>query len=88
MEMTGKLAALGDLPAEEGFGAVLVAAANGLLALALIAGVLFLMNRLQEKKNHSSSSDFESMENIEKLENTENTENIGNPESEKGEPQK
>ncbi|MCM1334103.1 MAG: hypothetical protein NC084_02845 [Bacteroides sp.] len=44
------LSALGDLPAGEGFSAILGAALNGLLALALIFAVLIVMDRVRKKK--------------------------------------
>lgn len=52
-----KPAAVGDLPAGEGFGAVLGAALNGLLALALIFAVLIVMNKVREKKEAEKPSD-------------------------------
>ncbi len=51
------LAAIGDMPAEEGFGAIIGAALNGLLALALIFIVLSAMNRVSKKKNSGESSE-------------------------------
>lgn len=59
-EMTAifeKIAAVGDLPAGEGLGAVLGAALNGLLALALIFGVLIVMDRVRKKKETGKPSD-------------------------------
>lgn len=52
-----KPAAVGDLPAGEGFGAVLGAALNGLLALALIFAVLIVMNKVREKKEAEKPPD-------------------------------
>lgn len=52
-----KIAAVGDLPAGEGLGAVLGAALNGLLALALIFGVLIIMDRVRKKKGAGIPSD-------------------------------
>lgn len=52
-----RFAALGDLPAGEGFGAVLGVALNGLLALALIFGVLMIMDRVHEGKNTDPERD-------------------------------
>ncbi len=59
-EMTAifeKIAAVGDLPAGEGLGAVLGAALNGLLALALIFGVLIVMDQVRKKKEAGKPSD-------------------------------
>lgn len=42
---------LGDMPAEEGLSAVAVSALGAFVALALIFMVLFIMNKLYEKKH-------------------------------------
>lgn len=55
--ISSEMTAVGDLPAREGFGAVLGAALNGLLALALIFGVLVVMNKIREKKEAGTPSD-------------------------------
>lgn len=57
-----KIAALGDLPAGEGFGAVLGVALNGLLALALIFGVLMILDRVHQKKNDDPEKNTEAPE--------------------------
>ena len=44
------LLSLGDMPAQDGFSAVAVYALGAFGALALIFAVLFIMNKIYEKK--------------------------------------
>lgn len=57
-----KIAALGDLPAGEGFGAVLGVALNGLLALALIFVVLMILDRVHKRKDTDPEKNTEAPE--------------------------
>lgn len=57
LRISSEMTAVGDLPAGEGIGAVLGAALNGLLALALIFGVLIVMDQVRKKKEAGKPSD-------------------------------
>lgn len=46
---------IGDMPAEDGFSAVLVSALGAFGALALIFLVLVIMNKIHEKNNPSEN---------------------------------
>lgn len=50
------LLSLGDMPAEEGLSAVAVSALGAFVALALIFMVLFIMNKLYEKKHQDENN--------------------------------
>lgn len=60
------LLSLGDMPAGEGFSAVAVSALGAFGALALIFAVLFIMNKIYEKKNPNEQDSDERKDESEK----------------------
>ncbi len=60
------LMSLGDMPAGEGFSVVAVSALGAFGALALIFAVLFIMNKIYEKKRPSEHDSDENKDETEK----------------------